>query len=178
MNFCLERLNRVTMSHNKARSNRRCQWPELFRLRPLLSEPSTYRKVNFSNRDNGLKKSCWSQVQQPEANFLYEQSSSSMMTGAYIYSLKTVLEHGPTDQQSKFVTIRTFGAVLNMFWICLVYFFQDLYGASAVSDSRWKFFQSGVVWKKIRYCEKNIFVKNRHYFHKTLHSEKWNSVTW
>ena len=35
-----------------------CQWPELFRLRPLLSVPSTYSTVNFCNRNIDLEESC------------------------------------------------------------------------------------------------------------------------
>ena len=40
------------------------------------------------------------QVQSPDANFLHEQSILSIMTDAYIYSLKSVLEHGrPINSQ-------------------------------------------------------------------------------
>ena len=66
-------------------------------LRPLLSEPLTYRTVEFCNRDSGLEESCCidigpSRIQSPDANFIYEQSTVSRMTDAYIYSLKPVLE--------------------------------------------------------------------------------------
>ena len=47
LNFCLERLHHVTISHDKARWNRWCQWPELFR---------TYRTVNFCIWDSGVRK--------------------------------------------------------------------------------------------------------------------------
>jgi len=81
-----------------------------------MSEQSTYRSVNFYNQDSGLEESCCidigpSQVQSPDANFLYEQSTLSRMTDAYIYSLNPVLEHGPTDQPSHTLTTRH--SVLN-----------------------------------------------------------------
>ena len=46
LNFCLERLHHVVISHGYARSNRWCQWHELFR---------TYIPVNFCNRVSGLE---------------------------------------------------------------------------------------------------------------------------
>ena len=45
LNYCLERLYHFIMSHDKARSNRWCQWPELLR---------TCRTVNFCNWDNAV----------------------------------------------------------------------------------------------------------------------------
>ena len=109
LNSFIERLHRVTLSHVKATWNCWCQCPEVFKLRRLLSEPLKYRTVNFWNRDSGLEKSCCidiypNQVQSPDADFLYEQATLSRMTDAYIYSLKQVLEHGPTDQQSHTLT--------------------------------------------------------------------------
>ena len=71
LNFSLLRLQHGTVSHDKVRSNRRCQWPELFR---------TYKPANFCNRDSGFEEShcidmTLHEVQSPDANFLYEQST-------------------------------------------------------------------------------------------------------
>ena len=49
----------------------------------------------------------------PMQKFLYERSSLSRMTDAYIYLLKTVLELGPTDQRSDTLTTRTLGVHLE-----------------------------------------------------------------
>ena len=49
----------VSIFHDKACSNRWCERPELFRLRLLLSKPSTYRTVSFCNQDSGLEESCF-----------------------------------------------------------------------------------------------------------------------
>ena len=62
LNFYLGSLHRVTISHDKARSNRWCQWSEMFRLRPPLSEPSKCWKVNLCNWDNSLEESSWNVI--------------------------------------------------------------------------------------------------------------------
>ena len=54
LNLCLELLHDVIISHDKARSNRWCQW-----LGFSLSKLSISRTVNFSNRDNGWQEFCW-----------------------------------------------------------------------------------------------------------------------
>ena len=43
LNFCLDRLHHVTISHDKVHSNRRCEWSELFRT-----------EFNSCNQDSGL----------------------------------------------------------------------------------------------------------------------------
>ena len=60
LNFYLGTLHRVTISHDKARSNRWCQWSEMYRLR--LSEPSKCRKVNLCNWDDSLEESSWNDI--------------------------------------------------------------------------------------------------------------------
>ena len=45
LNFCLDKLNHVTLSHDMTRSKRWCQWPVLLR---------TYRTVNFRTWDSGI----------------------------------------------------------------------------------------------------------------------------
>ena len=91
LNFCLERLQHVTISHDKARSIRWCQWPELFR---------THRTVNFCNGDNGVRnisESTWVQefrFSHPMQIFYMISRTLSRMTNRYIYSLETFLEPG------------------------------------------------------------------------------------
>ena len=89
LNFCFERLHHVTLSHDKARSNRWCQWHVLFR--------TTYKTVRFFKWDSvrNFPVSIWvrAQVYSTDANFLYDQSTFfSRLTDEYINLLKLVLE--------------------------------------------------------------------------------------
>ena len=107
LNFCLERLHHVTISHDNARWNRWCQWPVLLR---------TYRAVNFCNRYNCIDKGP-SPVQSPDANFLCQQSTLSRMTDVCIYLLKPVLELGPANDKSDTLTTRGYNGyhfMINM----------------------------------------------------------------
>ena len=108
-----ERLRRVTISRDKARSNRWCQSPELFRTyitsvteimaqgifqnrHRSKSSISMDRKAaivgNLFNKNEDVSFSV--QFQSRYVNFLYDQSSLSRMTNAYIYLVKAVLEPG------------------------------------------------------------------------------------
>ena len=121
LNLYLGRLHHITVSHDKTHSNRWCQWTEIFRLRPHLSKQSTYRTVNFCNRDIGLEELYWTDplshpnYAEPKSSsvtrskFPYEQSTSSRVTDGYFHSLKPVLIHRSTDQQSNTLIIRTLG---------------------------------------------------------------------
>ena len=89
LNFWLERLHHVTISHDKALLNRLCQWPELIRA---------YRTVNFCNRDNSRR------MESLRIDVGSEfKLSHPMHNNVYIYSFKAVLESGTSQLAARWL---------------------------------------------------------------------------
>ena len=105
--FSLERLHHLTISHDKANSKRWCQWPELL---------ITYRTINFCYRYRGarnLSVSMWVQ----EFKFSHPMQIFYMVSQLYqgwlIHTFirpRQFLNSGPVDAAIDALTIRTLGA--------------------------------------------------------------------
>ena len=89
------RLLVLNISHTS--SNLWCQWPELFRPRPLLTKPSTYRTIDFCNQDNGSEEFRWIGRPTPdstsitEGKFIHKQSNKQFLLRS-IYKINTYLK--------------------------------------------------------------------------------------